>query len=294
MHGFESSTRPDGVRGGVLSGEHVAGRWPVVRKLGIVGAGNMGFAIVRGAIQAGVIWPDEVLIADVDPDHRRRAEELGCATTDDPRDVLGCRQIMLAVKPQMFTEVAETIGQLTEPTIVISVMAGLSSPVIRAALGPNARVVRLMPNTPAQLGEGMTAYAIGEAAKPEDAELARLLFDSVGKTVEVKESQMHAVTAVSGSGPAYVYLLAESMEEAATKLGIDAPTARLLVQQTILGAARLMIESQLDPADLRQAVTSKGGTTAAALERMFGEHLPEVVINAVTAARDRGVELDVH
>ncbi len=139
----------------------------------------------------------------------------------------------------------------------------------------------------------MTAIALGEGAQPGDELFVHDLFRAVGQVVQVDESHMHAATAVSGSGPAYVFLLAEAMEQAGTQIGLDARTARRLAYQTILGAGRLLAEDTRASADaLRTAVTSPGGTTAAALEVLFEKELPQIVTEAITAARDRGIELD--
>ncbi len=260
--------------------------------LGIIGAGNMGMAILRGALDAGVLSPQTTVVADVEPARREEAAHLGCPTTADVADLREAGQIMLAVKPQGFDDVAGTLGRLQRPTVVISIMAGLDSRAIRAALGPAARVVRVMPNTPCQVGAGMAAIALGEGAEPGDEALAVEIFEALGRTVTVEEALMHAVTAVSGSGPAYVFLLAEAMEKAAVDLGLDPAQAGLLVRQTILGAGKLLAESGRSLSDLRAAVTSPGGTTEAALREMDRRELSAIIRAAVTAARDRGVELD--
>jgi pyrroline-5-carboxylate reductase len=149
-----------------------------------------------------------------------------------------------------------------------------------------------MPNMPCQIGAGMAAIAVGEGAQPGDETLAVGIFEALGRTVIVDEAVMHAVTAVSGSGPAYVFLLAEAMEQAGVGLGLDPDTARLLVRQTILGAGKLLAESDRTASELRVAVTSPGGTTEAALTEMLSRELPTIVQDAVTAARDRGAELE--
>ncbi len=259
--------------------------------LGIIGAGNMGGAIVRGAVAAGVIEPGEVLVVDLDETKRREAHELGCLTSGDPAAVTQAEEILLAVKPQAFPDVARAIGTLREPKVVISIMAGLTSVSIRGALGDKARIVRAMPNTPCQVGVGMTAIALGEGAASGDDALAVALFEALGKTVHVDEKHMHAVTAVSGSGPAYLFLLAEAMERAGESVGLDAVTARLLARQTLLGAATLLDRSVETAATLREAVTSPGGTTEAALKVMFDAGLPHTVHTAVGAALDRSAQL---
>lgn len=261
-------------------------------QLGVIGAGNMGLAIVRGAIDAGVLGPEQLLVCEIDPARREQAAALGCSTSADPTPAAEADQILLAVKPQGFPVVAEALAPLARPTVVISIMAGLGSGHIRAALGERARVVRVMPNTPCQIGQGMAAIAVGEGAGPADAGLAERIFGAVGRTTMVDESLMYAVTAVSGGGPAYLFLLAEMMQRGAVEIGIDEPTASLLVNQTILGAAKLLNESDESPAALRKAVTSPGGTTAEALNVLFDSGWPDQMVRALAAARDRGIELD--
>jgi pyrroline-5-carboxylate reductase len=175
---------------------------------------------------------------------------------------------------------------------VISIMAGLSSGPIRAALGEGVRVIRVMPNTPSQINLGISAIAMGEGARPGDDDLARRLFEAVGSVVTVREEQIYAVTAVSGGGPAYVCLLAEAMTQGAVELGIEPETARALAIHTIHGAGALMVRTGEDPATLREAVTSKGGTTFEALKVMYERELPRIIADGLAAARDRGIELD--
>ncbi len=260
-------------------------------KLGIIGAGNMGMSIIRGVIDAGVLSPQTLVVADLDRSRRDAAAALGCASTADATDVREAGQILLAVKPQGFAAVAGAIGPLQRGTVVISIMAGLGSPAIRRALGPLARVVRAMPNTPCRVGAGMTAIALGDGAETGDEALAVKIFAAMGRTVIVHEDHMHAVTGISGSGPAYVFLLAEAMERAAVSAGLDDVTAALLVRQTILGAGTLLTESADAPAELRAAVTSPGGTTEAALDVMMDRDWPAIVGDAIAAARHRGAEL---
>lgn len=260
-------------------------------RLAILGGGNMGQAIARGALRARVIGPDELIVADLKPERRDELAELGCQVADDPRDCLVAEELLVAVKPQHFDELASRISPLPSPRVVISIMAGIGSTAIRHALGATARVIRVMPNTPCQLGEGMTGIALGEGAEPGDERLARALFEALGRTVVLDESLMHAVTAVSGSGPAYVYLLAELMQRAAEETGLDAATSQLLVVQTIIGAGRMLRESGCTPAELRQVVTTPGGTTAAAVDVFNERGLGDTMIEAIRAARDRGAAL---
>lgn len=259
--------------------------------LGVVGAGNMGAAIVRGAVANGVVRASELLIVEPDPVRREAMASLGCQVTDRADAVGVAASIMLAVKPQLFGAVARAIGPLHRPAVIISIMAGLESEAIRLALGEEARVVRAMPNMPCQIGAGMTALALGAGAVPGDELLAMRLFDSIGRTVRIDESLMHAATAVCGSGPAYVFAFAEAMEQGALAVGLPGIHARRMVIQTLLGAARMLAESEASPEELRAAVTSRGGTTEAALRALAEGGFAESVITAVAAARDRGREL---
>ena len=260
-------------------------------RLAIIGAGNMGSAIVRGAIEAGVLAPVDLLVVEPDDARRDAMKALGCATTSSAADARPSQDIMLAVKPQSFAAVADQLGELAQATVVISIMAGIASTRIRTALGAKARIVRVMPNTPAQLGAGASAISLGAGARDGDDALARALFESVGRVVSVDESLMDAVTATCGSGPAYVFLLAEAMEQAAIRLGIDRESARTLVTHTIHGAGRMLVEADQSPSQLREAVTSRGGTTAAALDVFQRRQFMELVNEAMTAARDRGEQL---
>lgn len=262
-------------------------------RMGVIGGGAMGSAIVRGAIDAGVLDADRIVVAEPDATKRAMFEELGCAVTDEARAASRAEQVVLAVKPQVFPVVAKALAPLRESTIVISIMAGLTSDKIRAALGEHARIVRTMPNTPCQHRAGMTAIALGAGAEPGDERFAAELFRAIGRIVTVGEEMMDAVTAVSGSGPAYVFLLAEALEQAAEQVGLDRHIARTLACQTVFGAGVLLTAENAPSADaLRQAVTSPGGTTAAALEVMFEQELPQIIAEAVIAARDRGRELN--
>ncbi len=260
--------------------------------LGIIGGGNMGEAIIRGAIREGVLRPEQILVAEVNEARLKELASLGCAVSRHAADAVAAEQIMLAVKPQMLEKLADAFSRLENSKPVISIMAGRHSRTIRGVLGEHARVVRVMPNTPCQIGAGMSVIALGEGAKPGDEELAERVFNSIGRCLKMDEAHLHAVTAVSGSGPAYLFLLAEAMEQGAAQLGLPHGDRRILVAQTLFGAARLLVESDRTADALRQAVTSPGGTTAAALEVMFEAELPQIVAEAILAARQRGEELD--
>jgi len=262
-------------------------------ELGVLGAGNMAEAIVKGAIDNDVLEPEKIIVADPVAERRVLFEQLGCATAEQNTSVIeNAAQIMIAVKPQIFPDVAEQLKAADpERQIVISIMAGLRTQKIVDAVGRPLRIVRVMPNTPLLAGQGMSAIALGEHANAGDELLAMQIFQAAGEAVELEESDMDAVTAVSGSGPAYVFYLAEAISEAARSLGLKADVADLLTQQTILGAATLMKKSDDPPAELRRKVTSPGGTTQAALEHMEEQQVRQHIMQAVRAAADRSKEL---
>jgi pyrroline-5-carboxylate reductase len=265
-------------------------------QLALFGFGNLGSAIVEGAIRRRVLHPREVVVVEPDPAARSAAERLGLRAGRDPSDAAACGRLLVAVKPQCWPAVASAIEALPPHSdgdatrLLVSVMAGIASSRIEQECGGRVRVVRAMPNTPARIGLGITAVA-ATLATPQERAFVRRLFDAVGEIVEVPESQFHAVTAVSGSGPAYVFRLAECMEQAAKRLGLSAAVSRALVSRTIRGAGSMLVEDGADPASLRDAVTSRGGTTAAALEQFERWGMEPAVVDAIAAAEARSREL---
>ncbi|MEO0513713.1 MAG: pyrroline-5-carboxylate reductase [Planctomycetota bacterium] len=264
--------------------------------LGFIGAGNMAEAIARGAARTGVIPAEQMIAADPSRERLAVFESFGVVSAADNAGLIAAADtVVLAVKPQM-------LGALGEPGrgawsaidaerhTIVSIMAGISSTKICAAIGKPVRVVRVMPNTPLMVGRGMAGVALGENAKPGDDELAIRLFGACGEAVRVSESDLDAVTAVSGSGPAYLFYLAEAMQAAAEELGLS-EHARLLVNQTLLGSAELLTQSQDTPAELRRKVTSPGGTTAAAINHLDQHRVKDTIVAALRAARDRSIEL---
>ena len=263
-------------------------------RLSIIGLGNMGSAALHGLLEANILRPQEIVVAEHDEERRQHAADLGCAISQDAAQIASADQIMLAVKPQGFAEVGAWIGKLLEPTVVISVMAGVPSQKISDMLGPLAKVVRVMPNTPCRIGRGMTAIALGHGAAQEDAALATEIFDALGHSVQVDEAHIDAATALGGSGPAYVFLLAEAMVRAGIGMGLEEHVALQITDHTIAGAGQLLLESEPDAAALRAMVTSKGGTTAAAIDLMLEHKFDDIVLKAVEAAQKRGQELGRH
>lgn len=260
-------------------------------ELAFIGCGNMGSAILDGILGAKSLPADRILVVERSPERLAECAARGVRTTDRLEEARRVPKLLLAVKPQGFAEVAEGLGRLPSPALIISVMAGLSSAKLQSAFGAEARVVRTMPNTPCRIGAGITAVAPGEGATETDLRETEAILSTVGEVVRVEESEMHAVTATSGSGPAYAFLLAEAWIEASVRRGITRDTAERLVLATLHGASRLLLEHR-DPVDLRAAVTSRGGTTAAAIAELERLGLREAMVSAIDAATRRGVELD--
>lgn len=248
----------------------------------------MGQAIVRGALAAEAFAPHDIVACDPSAAAATAAAVLGVTRVTDARALQEADTLLIAVKPQQFHTLASALGALERPTLVISVMAGVQISAIEAALGAHARVMRVMPNTAAQVGEGMAAVCRGGRCTDTDVAATLALFDTVGATLQLGEHLMDAATAVCGSGPAYLYRLAEGMMTGARGAGMDDATADAMVRQTLLGAAALLRQTSESPAALRASVTSPGGTTAAALAVLDDARFEEVVAKAVLAARDRG------
>jgi len=267
--------------------------------LGIIGAGNMAEAIARGVIRAALLRPDQIVAADVAPARRQLfSEQLGIKAVETNADAAHyARNLLLSVKPQHMADALTAIGGVMRPdALVISIAAGTTTSFIEQHLSSRAgaapvRVVRAMPNTPMLVGEGMTALARGAHATDEDLRRAGRIFESAGAVIEVREGLIDAVTALSGSGPAYFFYLAEQMIAAGVRMGLTPEHARLLVTRTALGAAKMLTESPDAPAELRRKVTSPAGTTEAAIRHMDARHFADVVQDAVLAAERRGKEL---
>lgn len=256
-------------------------------KLLVVGGGKMGEALVAGLIAAGWGTPNEIAVVERLPERRRElADRLpGIVVVDGAVRADG---VVLAVKPQ---DVVAACATLDRPERVLSIAAGVTLATLEAALPPGTAVVRAMPNTPATVGAGAAAIAAGSAADERDLEWADTILSAVGITVRVPEDQLDAVTGLSGSGPAYVFLVAEAMLAAGAAVGLPHDVTGALVTQTLLGAARLLAETDAGPEALRIAVTSPNGTTAAGLAVLDAAGVRRAFVDAVTAATERSKEL---
>jgi pyrroline-5-carboxylate reductase len=261
--------------------------------VGFVGTGNMAEALIRGLVTAGVVEPRQIVGSDPRAERcQQLAEKYRIATTTDNLEVARRSEILvLSVKPQVMTRVLDEIAPTVRPTaLVISIAAGIPIATLEDKL-PRSRVVRTMPNTPALVGAGATAIAGGGHATSEDLAAAKRIFDSVGLTVVLEEAQLDAVTGLSGSGPAYMFLIIEALSDAGVKVGLSRYNAQALAAQTVLGSAKLLIETNEHPGRLKDMVTSPGGTAIAGLHTLEEGGLRTTLINAVEAATKRSREL---
>lgn len=263
-------------------------------KLGFIGVGNMGEALVRGIIGSGLMSPADILASDVDLEKLSGlSSELGIAAVESNRELVRRTDvILLAVKPDVIRAVlSEISSDLIQPKWCISIAAGVSTAVIEDILQTDSPVVRVMPNTPAIVREGMTVICPGRYADEEHIQKTQQLFQAVGKVIVVQEKLMDAVTALSGSGPAFVFLIIESLTDAAVQLGLSRADATIMAAQTVLGAGKMAVNTLEHPAILRNRVTSPGGTTAAGLYKLESGRVRGAIIDAVIAAHLRSKEL---
>lgn len=253
----------------------------------------MGQAIARGLLNAGAAKPEHLLAFDVDTAKRSVAWDLGVQSAETAAE-LGARSdtVVLATKPQDIGAAAAALREQLNPSaLIVSIAAGISTQALRELLGAETRVARVMPNTPALVGAGASAVSLSEGCTDRDAATVRAMFEAIGIVEIVPESQMDAVTALSGSGPAYYFAFVEACTAAAVDLGMDPEQAARLAAQTLYGAGKLLHESGESAATLRDRVTSKGGTTAAALVSFEASDLAAVVRHAMGAAAERSKEL---
>jgi pyrroline-5-carboxylate reductase len=264
-------------------------------RIAFIGAGNMGEAMLRGLAKAG--YPKECLWGfDLRTErlHALAAEAGFSAAVGAAQAIEGADAVVLATKPQAFASVLVELGPMVQAhQTVVSIAAGVRLERLGKAFAPGTPLVRVMPNTPGLIGKGVSAYCLGGGATEAHGSLAEALLKPLGEVVKVREEEMDAVTALSGSGPAYVFLFMEALQEAGERLGLGKEATFLLASQTLVGASA-MIQAQQgrqSPADLRVAVTSPGGTTAAALKVFEEAGFRDLVVRAVAAARDRSEEL---
>ena len=263
-------------------------------QLAILGGGRMGEALLSGLLRSGHARPEQI---HVTVRHGDRADQLAAthgvqASTDSTAAAKEADVLVLAVKPQSMRELLEEIGSVVgSDHTVVSVAAGITTAGIEAALGDDVPVVRVMSNVPVQVDQAMSALAAGAHAGQEHLEVAEGLLRPVGRVVRLPEEQLDAVTALSGSGPAYFFLLAEAMIDAGILLGLSRDVSTELIIQTMVGSALMLRDSGRHPVELRESVTSPGGTTIAAVRVLEQERVRAAFLNAIEAARDRATEL---
>ncbi len=260
-------------------------------KLGFIGAGAMGGAIIQGLLAGGRVAGENLVYYDPERTRQTQMDRLGVQAAPALAGVMEAQVVLLAVKPQVMGQVLAGIGGAAGPGhLIISIAAGVALRTLETAL-PQSRVIRVMPNTPTLVGAGMAALAPGSRATPEDLALALEIFEGVGRAVVVEERMMDAVTGLSGSGPAYVAVFLEALTDGGVKMGLPRPLALLLASQTVIGAARLCLEKEISPGMLKDLVTSPGGTTIAGLHVLEEGGFRGLVMSAVEAAARRSREL---
>ena len=260
----------------------------VSAKLGIIGGGVMGEAILSRLITEKVYAADAVVVSDPQPQRREKLQQqYQVQVTAHNQTAAQAPVLLLAVKPQILDL---AVADLDAANLVISILAGVSLSRLEAAF-PGQPVVRAMPNTPATVGAGMTAIAPGKMVEPQHLDQSRAIFEAVGQVVEVPESLMDAVTGLSGSGPAYVAIMIEALADGGVAAGLPRTVARQLALQTVLGTAQLLHHSELHPAELKDKVTSPGGTTIAGVAQLELAGFRAALIEAVRAATERSQEL---
>jgi pyrroline-5-carboxylate reductase len=265
-----------------------------MKRWGFVGSGKMATALVRGMLRAGVARDDSIIASDpVEAARLAIQAETGIAVFESNLEVVkNSEVVVLAVKPQSMSQVLAELSKAVTPAhLVISIAAGITIDSIVDGLGSHSRVVRVMPNTPALIGEGVSAYALAAGARAEDAALVEDFLGSAGESVKVAESMLDAVTGLSGSGPAFVYLMIEALSDGGVRVGLPRAIANLLAAQTVLGAAKMVRESDDHPAVLKDQVASPGGTTIAGLHELEKAGVRGAFIEAVVAATRRSAEL---
>jgi pyrroline-5-carboxylate reductase len=265
------------------------------KTIGLIGTGNMGTALIDGLIGSGAAQPANIICSDAS--ERQLApvrEKYHVSTTTNNREVVKAADIVIySIKPQIMASVLkETADLLDMGKLVISIAAGVPLAAIGSMLGKDLRLIRAMPNVAVAVREGATAIAAGGQAGPEDIQLAMEIFDSVGKSIFLKENYlMDAITGLSGSGPAYIFMIVDALADAGVKVGLSRKDALFLSSQTILGAAKLLLETGAHPGQLKDSVTSPGGTAIAGLHTLEKGGLRTTLINAVEAATHRSKEL---
>jgi pyrroline-5-carboxylate reductase len=269
---------------------------PAKLTIGFLGAGKMATALARGFIRAGLVNAEQIIASDpIETARASFSREVGAGasvTTSNVEVAKFANVLLLAVKPHQIKDVLKEIrGAFTKKHLLISIAAGTTLTTLEGGLPAKARVIRVMPNTPALVGASATAYSLGTAALPEDAELTQKLFAAVGICFPVKEPLLDAVTGLSGSGPAYVYLVIEALSDGGLAAGLPREIATKLAVQTVLGSAMMVLETGLHPGVLKDMVASPGGTTIEGLHELEKGGVRGSLMSAVRAASEKSKRL---
>ncbi|HTL88929.1 MAG TPA: pyrroline-5-carboxylate reductase [Leptolyngbya sp.] len=261
------------------------------KQFGMIGGGMMGEALLSRLVAQQVFSPDAIVVSE--PSRSRReflAQQYKVQVTDQNRQAAESEVILLAIKPQVFPQIAQELSEQSVFTLVISILAGTPLAQLEAAF-PGAPVIRAMPNTPAAVGAGITAIAAGQHAQPHHIEQATKILSTVGEVVEVPESMLDAVTGLSGSGPGYIAIVIEALADGGVAAGLPRAIAMKLAIQTVRGTAQLLQESKIHPGELKDRVTSPGGTTIAGIAELEKAGMRSALIEAVKASAVRSQEL---
>lgn len=264
------------------------------KKVGFIGSGNMGEALIKGLVSANVVPPEMLWASDVRLERLKELDrQYGIQLAAGNVELVRQADVaILAIKPQIMAAVLKEIAPaVTRKKLFISIAAGVATATIRAAVGKDVRLIRVMPNTPALVLEGVTAIAKSDGLEPDDLDTAGEIFSAVGRTVMVDEELIDAVTGLSGSGPAYVAVVIESLADGGVKMGLDRLTAMTLATQTVLGAAKLLLDTGMHPGALKDMVSSPGGTSIAGISALEEGGIRTTFIQAVERATLRSKEL---
>jgi len=264
------------------------------KTVGFVGAGNMGEALIHGLLFGHLCRPEQIICSDVRPERLKFIRETyGVKGTSHNTEVVKQSEIIvLSVKPQTMKQVVEEVSKYLDfSKLIISIAAGVPLGAIEASARKELKLVRVMPNICVSVREGASAIAGGKHISKEDLMIAKTIFDSVGKSVFIEENLLDAVTGLSGSGPAYIFLIIDALADAGVKMGLSRDDSLILASQTVLGAAKMLIETKEHPGKLKDMVTSPGGTAIAGLHTLEGGGLRTTLINAVEVATQRSKSL---
>lgn len=263
-------------------------------QLSVIGLGKMGSTLIQGILAAEILKPAQIVGCDLKVEERESNSNYGGIKTvnNNIAGVKGADVILLAVKPQVIEEVLKEIKEQIAGKLIISIAAGITIDDIKNKLPASTRVIRVMPNTPALVKEGASAFTPGGQATEEDKQLVKEILTGVGKVIEVKEELMNTVTGLSGSGPAYVYLMIEALADGGVLKGLSRENSLQLAAQTVMGAAKMVLETGNHPGELKDMVTSPGGTTINGIEALESQGFRGILIDAVKKASERSEELN--